>query len=372
MKNPSPQKKNRFTAVCIALTAACAALFFVISAVISENRPFAALFGRWSRFISAVLGQIFSVFPFPAAQAVVIMCVFALIFLAVRFVKTMISSGSKGILAVRAAAFVLACASSVFFLFNALWGFQYSADSQKVAQKLSLSPLQADADDLYSLTYLLLNRANESAQNVKRSSNGECDFGTFDDMAERAASACRALSNKYDGFSAPAYPRVKRVVAGEIMSAFGVAGIYFPFTGECNVNPDNVTTHLPMTMCHEMFHRLSAMSEDECNFMAILACVESEDADFLYSGWLCAYIYASNSLYTAAPDRAEELALLRSDEVSGDIARLNAHIKKYEGPVSDAGSAINDTYLKSMNQPEGMKTYGMVTDLLLSYFKDEY
>ena len=46
---------------------------------------------------------------------------------------------------------------------------------------------------------------------------------------------------------------------------------------------------------------------------------------------------------------------------------LNASLARFTGPLQQAGSAINNAYIKSTGQPEGVRSYGRVVDLLLAY-----
>ena len=50
---------------------------------------------------------------------------------------------------------------------------------------------------------------------------------------------------------------------------------------------------------------------------------------------------------------------------------LQCYWAQFEGPVAQAASTMNDTYLKANGQQDGVKSYGKVTDLLLSYYKQQ-
>jgi len=47
------------------------------------------------------------------------------------------------------------------------------------------------------------------------------------------------------------------------MSYLGIGGVYFPFTGEANVNISMPHTSIPFTACHEMAHQIGFAREDE-------------------------------------------------------------------------------------------------------------
>ena len=62
-----------------------------------------------------------------------------------------------------------------------------------------------------------------------------------------------------------------RMIFSGIMSAMGFTGVYFPFTGETNINIDAPQVFMPCTVAHEIAHQMGITSESECNFIGILA-----------------------------------------------------------------------------------------------------
>ena len=59
------------------------------------------------------------------------------------------------------------------------------------------------------------------------------------------------------------------------MSYADIAGMYFPFTVESNINADGPFFTIPATMGHEMAHQCGFMREDEANFIGYLACKDA-------------------------------------------------------------------------------------------------
>ena len=129
---------------------------------------------------------------------------------------------------------------------------------------------------------------------------------------------------------------------------------------------DNPFFMVPWTMAHELAHQCGFMREDEANFIAYLACKESDDALMRYSGLLLAYDNAMGALRSADPERAAEIASGLAEPVRRDLAERAKHWAQYEGPVQDVSNAANDAYLKANNQSDGMQSYGRMVDLLLA------
>ncbi|MBR3352424.1 MAG: DUF3810 family protein, partial [Erysipelotrichaceae bacterium] len=63
----------------------------------------------------------------------------------------------------------------------------------------------------------------------------------------------------------------------------------------------------------------------------------------------------------------EGIALLKLDRKDTSEA-----YGKYNSPLSEISDRINDTYLKSFGEEEGIHSYGLVTDYLIAwYLKNE-
>ena len=70
------------------------------------------------------------------------------------------------------------------------------------------------------------------------------------------------------------------------MSAMNFTGFYFPFTGESNVNMDSPAMLLASTCAHELAHQRGIASEQQCNFLAVLACTRCDNANYNYDHYL--------------------------------------------------------------------------------------
>lgn len=256
----------------------------------------------------------------------------------------------------------LVAASLLFFFFSA-WGLAYYAPP--LAGQIELETGPAPVQTLYDTTVWLRDEMNALADKVPRNEDGVCSAGGFDALASRAPDGYSELARTGTAFDAAPLPP-KRMTAATFMSKVGIAGIFVPFTGEAVVNPDATDAHLPFSMCHELAHRLGFAPEDEANYIAILACIENPDPVFSYSGYHLAFIYCSNALAGQDSELYQQLYSEISPLVTADFRAQRKHLAQYEGPMRDLGEAVNNNYLKSMDQPEGVKSYGKVVDLLIA------
>ncbi len=183
--------------------------------------------------------------------------------------------------------------------------------------------------------------------------------------AEKARASYDKLQKNYPLLHA-GYGPPKPVYFSKLMSYANITGMFFPFTFEANVNTDAPDYTIPATMCHELSHLRGYMREDEANFIGYLACMESTDSDFRYSGNMLAFTYASNALYSVDSAAAKKISGGLSSGVKRDLAYNSAYWKKFEGPVADVSQNVNDRYLKANSQNDGVKSYGRMVDLLLA------
>ena len=84
-----------------------------------------------------------------------------------------------------------------------------------------------------------------------------------------------------------------------------------------------------------------------------------------------AWVYAGNAL--AAEDRDAFLALRASlpESVISELEENNAFWREHETKASEVQDKVNDAYLKAKGQENGVVDYGLVVDLMLSWYSSE-
>ncbi|MCI8468667.1 MAG: DUF3810 domain-containing protein [Eggerthellaceae bacterium] len=190
--------------------------------------------------------------------------------------------------------------------------------------------------------------------------------GGFEAYARRAVEAVGALADDYPVLARPLYSPPKPVLASELMSYADIAGMFFPWTVESNVNVDPPFHAQPATMAHELAHQCGFMREDEANFIAYLACGRSDDELVRYSGTMLALDYALGALAREDPQAAAAVREGLSEEVRADRRASAAFWAAYEGPVAQVSHAANNAYLRANDQSDGTRSYGRMVDLLLA------
>lgn len=234
---------------------------------------------------------------------------------------------------------------------------------------------------------------NELSEKVERDEEGSILYhgvnaaGEEADMEEKAIEAMQRLGQTYpqlDGY----YPRPKPMVFSDFMCQQYMCGYYFPFSMEANYNDVMYIMNKPASMCHELAHLRGYIYEDEANFIAFLACVESDDVTFQYAGYLSVLNYLLNDLYEAsltepelyqaAVDNVEPVGVYGTvieDNVfvtDEEWERINGRALIDTETVDQVSDAFTDTTLKLNGVSDGMVSYSRVVELLLQYYKAEW
>ena len=236
-------------------------------------------------------------------------------------------------------------------------------------------------------------RCNELSAQVERDETGYIVYsgsssqtgGTID-MQDKAREEMRKLGETYPQL-AGFYPRPKPLFYSDFMCQQNMLGWYFPFSMEANYNEVAYVMNLPATMCHELAHLKGFIYEDEANFIGYLACVQSDDIYFEYSGYLSVLGYLERDLLKAAKEepqafedavREQGLVKLLDAVYEDDIFVTDEEWERIEGKaildtetVSKATDAFVDTTLKANGVEDGMISYSRVVELMLMYEKYE-
>ena len=231
----------------------------------------------------------------------------------------------------------------------------------------SISGIDKTKEDLANLYEFLIENANETRKLVK-SSDGVMKANTdYKGIINRAYLGYENILDLLPNLSGN-YSNAKYVMSSKLMCYTGITGIYFPFTGEANVNVAIPDIYIPSTTLHEMAHQRGYASEDEANFIAYLASINHPDIDFKYSGYILALNHTANALYSTDYNAYVALSKNISEDVLFDLRNNREFWKRYEGKIDNISNEINNTYLKANGVSEGVKSYGKMVDLLLVYY----
>ena len=315
--------------------------------------------------ISRILSSISGIFGFSVAEIFVYFVIIGVLFYLIRSFFMLIKNKSSPLRFVSMMMSLCIFAASMLNLFYLLWGFNYSRPT--LYQLMELEVKARPDTELQELCFTLAERAAELREKVTEDENGVFYFDDYREYFDKIPAAYNNLGKDIPLFSAPA-ARAKGVIASEGMSWAGIAGIYMPYTAEPNVNIHQPPLLMLSSAAHETAHYLGFAREDEANFIAYLACSYSDDPAIEYSGVMLALINCANKLYSSDANKFAPLQERYSDAMIRDLIAYNAYWDAYEGEVREAAESLNDNYLKFNQQQDGVKSYGMMVDLLLAYY----
>ena len=260
------------------------------------------------------------------------------------------------------------CAALTIYVgFCFLLGIDSYADGFQEKSGLYAQPVALE--DLQAVTAYFARQVAQTAPGVARDEDG-----VFAEdrraILENSVRAYDALEEEYP-FLAFDDTGVKPVYFSRFLSALDFTGIYCPFTGESNVNVDSPASMLPATAAHELAHQRGITSEQECNFLAILASTTCGDEVYAYSGWLSGYIYLGNALYRVDPEAYWAIRSALPETVQADLRYQNEYWDQFEDKAAQrVSNRVYDSFLKGYGQELGLQSYGTVVDLLVTYYKD--
>ena len=265
-------------------------------------------------------------------------------------------------LLVRLAALVL----GVYALFCLMWGVYYYGDDFIARSGLELREVSADELELTTLYFADL--LNVYSDEVPRDEAGLCRTDRQAVLA-RSAGIFRTAERDFPCLSGPEVP-AKGMFFSRALSIMDYTGFFCPFTAEASVNMDFPAALFAATVAHELSHQRGVAKEQEANFVAVLASLESGDPDYRYSACLFAYTHLANAL--AKVDRTA-LSMINAGLCSGvraDLSENNRYWAQFESPVQAVTNTVYEGFLQSYEQALGVRSYGACVDLLVSYYKE--
>ncbi len=358
-------KKSKIKFLCILLLPIALLLHYIFSVFPHASESFYSLSIN-KAFIQS-LSKITGLFPFSLSElmiyGVIPFCVFYIIYTLWHLFNDL-KAWHKVLLnfLLNTAAFF----SAVYFLFMSMWGFNYLRPH--FAETIGVQVTEHTSMQLVELYEYLIEATNTLSEKAVRDENGHMMIPDgYRSVFERAHLGYNEASKVFPSLSGN-YGKPKPVLASEAMNYTGIAGLYFPFTGEANVNVAVLDVSIPVTTLHEMAHQRGYANEDEANFIAFITSKLHPDIDFQYSGHLLALSHTASALIEEDPYLLQELNKRLSVHVINDIRRNHEFWKQYEGKAEKISSAMNDTYLRANGVSDGTKSYGRMVDLLLGYY----
>lgn len=359
--NTENKKLPLFSKILFAIAALCA-LLYVLFVIFPE---FSDFFNKnISPILRAALAYLTSWIPFSFAEYLLLLVpviIFVLVSIGIKHYSS--SWRNVGVFCL----IILSVASYIFSTFTI--GFVPAYRGSRLDAKMGLDKKEVSAEELLTTALILANKIDAEIDSINFSDGGSSvmPYG-YEELNEKLMQAYDKACDKY-GFIQRLDSNVKRVMLSEPMTYTHISGVYSFFTGEANLNTNFPDYSLPNTAAHELAHQRGIAREDEANFVAFLVCSESDDAYLRYSAYLNLYEHVASALYGANRDYYATVYYELPSNARQELVAFSKFFDKYRDNVaSDVSGTINDTFL-TLNGTEGTKSYGMVVDLAVAYYK---
>lgn len=366
MNTPKTNKKPRLPLVC-SIIFVLTALSVILYILLRTNSDFADIFNRSVSPIGRfLLAKLTGWIPFSLAEMLLLLAPVILI--------TVIVIGAKHHCATARQMWIyVACIFSVVcMVFNLfVWNFAPGYNARPLDEKLDLERKPVSAEELAATADILLEELKKLEGDILFLETGDSRMPySYFQMNRHLMNAYDKACQKYD-FIDDFHSKVKPVMLSEPMSYTHITGVYTFFTGEANINVNFPDYTVPYTAAHELAHQRGIAREDEANFVAFLVCMESDDVYIRYSGVLNLYEYVVSALYSANYELYKENYLKQPKTIIAERVAYSKFFDKYrENTVADISEATNNAYLQSQGAPQGTRSYGMVVDLAVAYYRD--
>ena len=337
--------------------------------VLRESRGAMAVLAAAMGALRRDVGRVCYLVPFSVMEVLCILLVLFAVGYGVWSIVAVVRAGGRRLARSYSALLGAVCLGlTVYVGFCYLWGVTYYVDSFQ--DRSGVYAQDVAKEDLEAVTWYFARQLTAAADTVERDENGL--FAVSREEIFRQSVHVYDETEKQFPFLAFQDRPPKAVRFSRVMSRLDFTGVYCPFTGESNVNVDSPACLLPSTIAHELAHQRGIALEQECNFLAILSSTTCGDDAYAYSGWLLGYIYLGNALY--GEDQALWQPVYQSlpETVRADLADNNAYWRQFQdSTVKKASNQVYDSFLKGYGAEQGLKSYGMVVDLLVAYYKDQ-
>lgn len=330
------------------------------------------------KIVTVPVGFITSLIPVSLTELLVILAAPLAIFLIVLLIVKLKKSKKRGKTLLGAGRFLCGFLSIASLMYMICHGANYYR--YPIEKIMQLDTSKKSPEFLLAVCQELANGAAEAHAELTVDENGCMVFsGSVFEELTRTGSGYDKLVGEYP-FLWTAIWRQKPVMLSEPWSYTHITGMYFPFFAECNVNAAQPDYSIPYTAAHESAHSRGIAFENECNFLAFLSCINSEYPEFRYSGYMEAFKYCSNELYSYDIDMFRQAYDMLTDEMIADRRAENKYISDHEVHIEIGGSSvsvsevsgtINDSFIKVQGVPDGELSYGRVTELILAYYADK-
>lgn len=307
-------------------------------------------------FIREFFDVITGILPFALVYLLFVALVVFLIFT----IKKVIADQRKWTTRIGSAIFsLLAFIGGVIFFFLFLWGYNYGRVSIEKQMGFETTPLSLeDLKMELDSTTKVITRLRANIPNITDSAITKSFLPL--ELEQTMHNALVDILHQHD-YPTPGYVRGRMLYPKGILLRISTAGVYIPFTGEGHIDAGLHPIQLPFVTAHEMSHGYGFGDEGTCNFLAFLACINSEDALLQYIGYFSYWRYVASNYRRYQRKEYKEFYDKKVPEgVKNDLRAIYKEMDKYPDILPTVRDAVYNNYLKAQGISEGIQNYSRI------------
>lgn len=339
----NPKTKARLIYISGVLIAGCIAVWYLTGCTCHADVYNEYVFQPWQLLRISVLRYV----PISIGDIVYLSWVFGLIIFVIKCLYQLFSSHQEGALwniIVKG----IASLASVYIFFMLGWGGNYY--KQPLEQYWQLDKQNWNDSSLVAFDKFLVQQMNATVHGYH-----DHTFKLIRDEAIRNYKNETDCANKGKGLC------IKPSLFGNMLQYMGVQGYYNPFTGEGQVNKNELPFMMPYIVSHELAHQSGVGAEDDANMLAYAVAVSSNDSTFRYSAYFSLWLYTHIQVRMRDTTLANEIKKELNSISLRHLDELRKQRKKYRSKFSSYTGDMYDQYLKFNHQKDGIESYDKVT-----------
>ena len=364
---PKDEKLPLWCIVCFILAAVSAILYLIfrLSPVFSDwfNGHISTIGRRLLSYLTVWI-------PFSAAELLILLLPVIFVALIVIGYRACDDDSARSLWIYAGKLSSLLCVIWIIFV----WNFAAGYSGTTLDRKLELERTEVSATELHQTALILSEQLQELSDEIlfpNQDSSSVMPY-SYSEMNQKLMDAYDKYAETHD-FPDHFYSRVKPVMLSGLMSYTHITGVYTFFTGEANINIHFPDYTIPFTAAHELAHQRGVAREDEANMIAFLVCMESDDAYIRYSALLNIYEYVASALYSADKTLYTSLYQTLSPAVIQEEQAYARFFEKYsDSTLAKISETTNDLYLQSQGATAGSRSYNLVVDLTVAYYRPRF
>lgn len=227
----------------------------------------------------------------------------------------------------------------LFIMFSISSGYNYFR--QPLSESMAVDMKKRSEAELIQTCASLAEDVNKQRNLINSDENGNMVLkGTFKDVFSHAKNGFDKVSEDYS-FIPQVYAVPKTIKTSKNFSQFGASGIYFSLLNEASVNVDIPNTNIPFAVCCELSKSVGFVRSADAEFLAYMACMKNDSAEYKYSAALQAFMRCADVLLEVNPAQWENIWNKLSFNARMDILDSEQYWQNMHGTYQDFTDSVS-------------------------------